>query len=172
MLNNLNNKKSFDLNNLREEDILAISKNVLAAMKPGMTLQRAVGISDNALEEIYSLAYGFYDQGKYKEAESLFYFLAGAAPNNYKYVFGLASTYYQQKNYADAVKLFCLALYVDTTNPTAAYYVFDSLFKQDIVEEGREFLMIAIELCGELEEHEELKKKCLLIKDGLVGNKS
>ena len=53
-----------------------IGKELIKTMNenPGMTLKEATGVSDEALEEIYCLAYAFYNQGKYKEAASLFSF--------------------------------------------------------------------------------------------------
>lgn len=143
-----------------------IAKEAIHQMQTGGgTLQDVLGVSDELLEEIYALAYNFYDQGKYKESVSLFEFLTGAAPNKYKYVLGLASSYHQLQNYSNAVLGFFIALHLDPENPLPAYYVADCFLKQKMLKEAIEFLDVTIELCEDNVAYNELKERCILIKN-------
>lgn len=158
------NKKHIDL----EDRALVekIGEKLLGAMAKGMTLQEATGISNDALEEIYSLAHTFYTQGKYGESLALFQFLAGAAPTSYNYLFGLASSFHQLKNYADAAVGFMFAFSLEG-NPLASYFAVDSLLKAERKEDARECIEITLEACADIPEYQELKSKCALIKASL-----
>ena len=130
---------------------------------PGMTLREATGVSDETLEEIYSLAYGFYNQGRYEESIALFQLLAGCAPTHYKYVLGLASSYHQINAYEEAAAGFLLALQLEVTNPIPAYYAADSFLKREMQEEADEMAKMTIDICGTRPEYSELKERCQLI---------
>lgn len=154
-----------DLTDKKAADMLA--GEVLKRMKSGMTVQQAMGVSDETLEEIYSLAYGYYNQGKYKEAIALFQFLSGAAPTVYKYVLGLASSFHQLESYIDAACGFYIALNIEPDNPLPAYYITDCFLKQDLREEAEEFAKFTVKLCGNKAKYQELKERCELIHKSL-----
>lgn len=158
---------------LDKETAENIAKDLLSRMEqnPGMTLQDATGVSDQALEEIYSLAYTFYNQGKYPEAVSLFEFLAGSSPKCFKYVLGLASSYHQLQAYKEASAGFYIALNIDPTNPLPAYYLMDCFIKQGFLEEAKEFAEIASLICEDKAEYAELKERCDLIRKSLNTKK-
>lgn len=168
MINSTRNKKiqfRFDL--LDKEAARALGAEVLKRMEEGMTLKDATGISDQSLEEIYTLAYGFYNQGKYKESVSLFQFLAGASPKTYKYVLGLASSFHQLEAYEEAAVGFFIASNIEPENPIPAYYVMDCFLKQGLLEEADEFAQVTTWICGDRPQFQDLKKRCELIKKSL-----
>lgn len=165
------NKEQFNFNLLDKEKARAIAKEVLEQMEEGMTLQEATGVSNETLEEIYSLAYGFYNQGKYKESAALFEFLAGASPTTYKYVLGLASSYHQLGAYEEASAGFFIALNIESDNPIPAYYIMDCFLKQNLLEEAEEFAELTIEICEDRPEYQDLKGRCELIKKSLRSKK-
>ncbi|MCH9626866.1 MAG: hypothetical protein S4CHLAM2_04970 [Chlamydiales bacterium] len=163
----MNNKQTFRFDLLDKEGAQTIAKEVLNLMEEGMTLQEATGVSDETLEEIYNLAYGYYDQGKYKEAVSLFHFLAGASPRTYKYVLGLASSFHQIGAFEEAAVGFYCALNIEPENPIPAYYVTDCFLKQNCVEEAAEFAELTIEICDNRPEYRNIQERCDLIKKSL-----
>lgn len=142
-----------------------VAKQVLEALEknPGMTLKEAIGVSSETLEEIYCLAYGYYNQGRYKEAVSLFHFLAASSPVEYKYIFGLAATYLELGLLADAHIGFLLALKIDPTHPMPAYYAADCLLKMDKQSDALELLESLEEYCDTKPEFSELKERCSLL---------
>ena len=149
----------------------ALAQDVLGQMKEGMTLQDAMGLNDASLEEVYALAYGFYDQGKYKEAVSLFHLLAGASPSTFKYVFGFASCLHQMEIYGDASVGFLVAGTLEPDNPIPAYYALDAFLKMNLLEEAEASAKDVIEICGSKGEFQNLKKRCELILSSIKGKK-
>ena|ERR1700722_1533379 len=165
---NIKNTKNY----LMDKDFAEkIAQEVLVKMEenPGMTLRDATGISEDSLEEIYSLAYTFYHQGKYREAIALFEFLTGAAPQTYPFVLGLAASYHQLQAYEEASVGFYIALNIAPDNPVAAYYITDCFLKQKLYEEAQEFAEITSFICDTHPEYAELKQRCSLIIDALAN---
>ncbi len=142
-----------------------VASKVLKEMEknPGMTLKEATGISDEALEEVYSLAYTFYNQGKYFESVSLFEFLTGSSPSTYKYVLGLAASYHQIQAFNEAFAGFILALHIDPTQPVAAYYAMDCCLKEGLNEDALELAEATCDLCEGRLEYAALQQRCMLI---------
>lgn len=158
MSNNMLNKED-------QEKMESLAFQILEKMQSeGVSLQEAIGMDDKLLEEIYSLAYGYYNQGKYEESVSLFYFLAGISPKTFKFVFGLAASYYQQKDYVNALTGFAISTQIDSENPLSTFYIADCFFKQGFDKEGLEFLDFTIALCADFPKHAALKERSLLIK--------
>lgn len=168
-MNNNKNKVRLDL--LDKEGTQKIALEVYKLMQQGMTLQEATGLSDEALEEVYSLAYGYYNQGKYEESASLFKFLAGACPKVYKYVLGLASSYHQLESYEEAGVGFYIAFHLDPENPIPAYFITDCFLKQNLFEEADEFAQVTILVCENRPEFRDLKERCELIRKSLKAKK-
>lgn len=166
-----NRKKPKDLNLLDKEEAENIARGVLSKMEenPGMTLREATGISDQVLEEIYHLAYTYYNQGKYEEGAALFQFLSGSSPNTYKYILGLAACFHQCKSYEQAALGFYIALTIEPSNPVPAYYVTDCFLKQGLHEEALEFAQVTVTICEDKPEYAELSQRCTLIAESLKG---
>ncbi|NGX54957.1 MAG: Chaperone protein IpgC [Chlamydiae bacterium] len=148
-----------------EEVSRAAEMALLEIEVEGRTLRETLGLTDGLLEEIYSLAYGYYNQGKYKESLTLFNILVGTDLGTYKYVLGLAATYHQMKDYDRAIVCFFLALNTEPNNPIPAFYIADSFMKIDAPEQALYFLDHVIKMEGT--EHESLKEKCKLLKKSL-----
>lgn len=162
-------KINYDNKELAEQ----LASEVLKKMEEheGMTIKDAIGISDKALEEVYSLAYNFYNHGKYREAISLFELLTGASPKTYKYVLGLAASYHQIQAYEEAFAGFYIALHLDPANPIPVYYAADCCLKQNLYEEALEFAEMVVEICEKRPEYKGLKERCELIIHSLKCNK-
>lgn len=173
MSNTRHKKNIFKINLADQEQAERLSHEILSKMEqnPGMTLQDATGISDEVLEEIYSLAYTYYNQGKYKEAISLFQVLTQIAPSSYKFVLGLAASLHQIEAFVDATTGFFIALNIEPHNPIPAYYVTDCLIKRNLLKEAAEFAEFTLEICDDRPEYAELQERCRLIKESLK-NKS
>lgn len=132
----------------------------------GKTIQEAAGISATLLEDIYSIAYAYYNQGKYKEAVSLFHFLASTSPS-YKFVLGLAASHHQMGSYSDAISGFLLALHIEPEDPTPAYYVADCFLRQNNLQGADDFLAVTIEMAEDKQAFSTLKERCVLIRKSL-----
>ncbi len=166
---------NFDINSiaLSSKEAEQIGRELVKKLEanPQMNLKDATGISDEALEEVYSLAFTFYNQGKYRESISLFEFLSGASPGTYKYILGLASSYHQIEAYEDACLGFYIALNLEPTNPIPAWFATDCFLKQNLPEEAQEFAETTVLICDNRPEYAELKHRCELIVQALKSNK-
>ncbi|WP_213318900.1 SycD/LcrH family type III secretion system chaperone [Chlamydiifrater volucris] len=150
-----------------EEQTKQALMNILQGVGEGRTLQDILGLSDFLLEEIYTIAYSFYSQGKYMEAVGLFQLLTASKPACYKYTLGLSSCYHQLKMYNEAAFGFFLAFDSQPDNPIPPYYIADSLMKADMPEESNNFLEITMDICGDKPEFKILKERCYIMKDSL-----
>jgi len=145
---------------LTPKEIEALSEQTLARMiNENKTLQEVLNVDQDILEEMYSLAYSHYMQGKYQDAYNLFYFIHLTAPTNYKFTFGFASCCHQLQMYNDAVVLFAAALEISQEDPTPLFYMADSFEKLGMTEESKGCFEALIKLCGEREEFKALKEQ-------------
>lgn len=156
------------INPADKEQLKGIAMEVLRqAQKEGKTLQEVLGMSEGFLEQIYGVAYTFYNAGRYKEAISLFNLLVGAVPGRHKFTYGLAAAYRQTKEYGKAALGFFLAAHEDPENPYSAYYLADCLLKLEKIEEAKEALELTIETAGSHKEYQVLKERSILLKKTL-----
>lgn len=164
LLNKLNTKDRAAVENF-------VSKTMEKMEKEKKTLQEILGVSDETLENLYSSAYAFYNQGHYEKSRHYFQILVTSSPKNPKYLFGLAASYYQLKNYEDASSLFIATLYQDTFNAEAAFYAGECFVKRGEIEAALYSFNLAIAISDETGKFLKLKEKCLLIKKSLQSKK-
>ena len=97
------------------------TKNVAEAVKSlamdGSTLKQLKGISNEELESVYSLAFGYYRTGKFEEALKLFQFLVLFDHLNAKYWFGMGAVQQALKAYQDAVVSYGYCSFLKLDNP-------------------------------------------------------
>ncbi|WP_336192507.1 type III secretion system translocator chaperone SicA [Hafnia paralvei] len=86
-----------------------VSEHLLSAIQSGATLKDVHDIPESTMQAVYRYAYEFYQQGRLKDAESLFRFLCVYDFYNPEYVMGLAAVYQIKKNYEKAVDFYALA---------------------------------------------------------------
>ena len=75
------------------------------------------GISNEELEAVYSLAFGYYQTGKYDEAFKLFQFLVLFDHLNAKFWFGLGAVQQVMKDYKGALTSYGYCSFLDLKNP-------------------------------------------------------
>jgi type III secretion system low calcium response chaperone LcrH/SycD len=161
--------KNIDINN--EEQMNAFALSLIKKMEEeGQSLSSLLNISDGLLEELYRLGYNYYNQGKYKEALTLFYTLTGVAPQNDRYMFALAASFHQLKDYQSAAFGFTVAYSLNLKNPLPVYYAADCLINIKQFEEAIVILDKAIEVSADQGEYQALKQRCILLKKSLIEN--
>lgn len=151
----------------QSQEMEKMAANILYKMgHEGKTLKEAVGVSDDLLEQLYALAYSFYDQGKYTEALQLFHFITSVEPKLYRYVLGLAACYHQLGDYENASIGFFMALNLEE-NPIPAYYIADCFLKVNDYLSADNFLELSILLSDSKPEFSSLKNQSLLLRKNL-----
>ena len=77
---------------MQKIDPAKIANDVKTLIEKRATLKQMKGVTNDELEAVYSLAFGYYQTGKYEEAHKLFQFLVLFDHLNAKYWFGLGAT--------------------------------------------------------------------------------
>lgn len=103
---NNENKNEEELNDAMDDETL---EQLLEAIESGATLKDLRGLPDNVMDDVYSLAYDFYNLGRLNDAESLFRFLCIHDFYNSEYPLALAAVYQLKKNYHKAFDFYALA---------------------------------------------------------------
>lgn len=94
-----------------------IEQAAKAFIEDGATLKELKGISNAELEAVYSLAFGYYQTGKYDEAFKLFQFLVLFDHLNPKFWLGVGAVQQIRKDYKAAIQSYCYASFLDLSNP-------------------------------------------------------
>ena len=94
-----------------------IEKAAKAFIEDGVTLKETKGISNEELEAVYSLAFSYYNTGKYDEAFKLFQFLVLFDHLNPKFWMGVGAVQQVKKDYKGAIASYCYASFLDISNP-------------------------------------------------------
>ena len=98
-------------------DPAQIAERVKAIMKDNATLKQLKGVTNAELEAVYSLAFGYYQTGKFEEALKLFQFLVLFDHLNKKYWMGQGAVQQVLKDYQGAIVSYGYCSFLDLENP-------------------------------------------------------
>ncbi len=87
------------------------------AFASGATMKEVRGITNDELEAVYSLGFGYYTTGKFEEAQKLFEFLVLFDHLSTKYWFALGAVQQAQKDYQKAIASYGYSSFLDLENP-------------------------------------------------------
>jgi len=87
------------------------------AFAKGATMKEVRGITNDELEAVYSLGFGYYNTGKFGEAQKLFEFLVLFDHLSSKYWFALGAVQQAQKDYQKAIASYGYSSFLDLENP-------------------------------------------------------
>jgi type III secretion system low calcium response chaperone LcrH/SycD len=90
---------------LNEEQTEAL----LEGLRLGATLKDLKGLTPDMMEDVYSFAYRFYNEGRLDDAEIFFRFLCLYDFYNGDYALGLGAVHQMKEQYARAIDLYALA---------------------------------------------------------------
>ncbi len=102
---------------MQKIDTAKITEGVKELIERGATLKQLKGVSNEELEAVYSLAFGYYRTGKYDEAAKLFQFLVLFDHLNAKFWFGLGAVQQAMKDYQGAVSSYGYCSFLNLENP-------------------------------------------------------
>ena len=102
---------------MQKIDTAKITEGVKALIDGGATLKQLKGVSNEELEAVYSLAFGYYRTGKYDEALKLFQFLVLFDHLNAKFWMGMGAVQQVKKDFKGAVASYAYASFLDLENP-------------------------------------------------------
>ena len=99
-----------------------MAERMKAIMKDSATLKQLKGVTNAELEAVYSLAFGYYQTGKFDEALKLFQFLVLFDHLNKKYWIGLGAVQQVLKDYQNAVVSYGYGSFLDLKDPKPQYH--------------------------------------------------
>ena len=105
-----------------EAEIEKLFSSVLEGIQAGATFKDMYGISGETMEAIYAHAYGFYQQGRLDEAESLFRLLCVYDFYNVDYALGLGAVFQLKKRYDKALDVYAMAYTISGGDARAMFY--------------------------------------------------
>lgn len=88
----------------------------------GATMKEVRGITNDELEAVYSLAFGYYRTGKFEDAQKLFEFLVLFDHLNAKYWFALGAVQQARRDYAKAIASYGYSSFLDLENPKPQFH--------------------------------------------------
>ena len=92
------------------------------AFANGATMKEVRGITNDELEAVYSLGFGYYNTGKYEDAQKLFEFLVLFDHLNTKYWFALGAVQQARKDYQKAIASYGYSSFLDLENPKPQFH--------------------------------------------------
>lgn len=97
-------------------------------------------ITDEAKEKLYSLAYEYYNFGKYEDASDLFRLLMQMSPNDERFWLGGGACFQQQKEYNQAIAHYAFAAIQFGNNPYFPFHSAECLLALQQVDAGMKAL--------------------------------
>jgi secretion system chaperone SscA len=120
--------------------------------------------SGTALDELYLMAYNFYNNGKYHDAQHCFRMLVTADGHSSKYWTGLGATHQMLKEYKDAIGAYALATMLDKTDPYIHLYAAECFFAEQQGPQGLNALKTADQLAKGKEQYAQLVSRIALMR--------
>jgi type III secretion system low calcium response chaperone LcrH/SycD len=105
-----------------EIDLAEITRQILEGKT---TIGEQRGLSPQHLEAVYAMAYNFYNQGKYDDAEKAFAFLVFYNHLDRRFWLGLAATQQMRKAFDGAVQAYAMASLLDINDPEVPLHAAD-----------------------------------------------
>lgn len=121
-------------------DALADAGALLGHLRQGHTLGQLMGVTRQSQEQLYLLAYRFYGQAKYEQAEQMFRFLTMANHLDRRFSLGCGACARMLRHHADAVAYYGLACLLDLTDPVPPMYMAEHLLAQGDRAKARQML--------------------------------
>ena len=162
MSENTNTKLAEELDN----EIKDVAKKLF---QDGATLGELKGITPRELNAVYQMGLGFYNTGRYDDAEKVFSFLVMFDHLEPKYWLAAGAVQQVKKNFEKAKAAYVQAAMLDIHGPKPQYYVAECYLALGQKDDALASLETLLEYCNGQDEvtkefrakAEELKKKIL-----------
>lgn len=121
--------------------------------------------TDENVEAFYTLAFDFYENGRFKEAVDFFRFLTTIDHMNKKNWLGLGAALQMQKEYEKAINAYTLAAFLDAKDPYIPFYAAECCISMGDLSRGMDALESADELADEENKFKGLKKQIAVLRE-------
>lgn len=157
----------YDLDDPKQKEEL--TQKVMEQVKQGIPLKTALGVTDESLEHVYSLAYHKYQRGEYAEAVHLFRYLVSIDPEAYKFCLGLAASLHKSQEYQPAANVYVLATVRNPRDPVPYFHAADCFLHLEDREMAKAALHLCMQMCGDTPEFSRMKERARMIRSALEG---
>lgn len=130
------------------------------------------GVTPEAIHRLHAFAFQLYNNGRYKEAHSIYAVLATMDANNYDFAFGFAACLHMLKQYRGAADAYMRASQLDVTNPTPFFHLADCYMELKDTDKAIIALSFAEQISGDELKYAELKRRAGFTKERLLQHKS
>ena len=121
-------------------------------------------ISKEAEKELYSMAYSFYNNGKFEEALDCFLYLVRANTETVRYWSGLAAAHQRLKNYLEAIGAYAVAALLDAKDPQIHMHAADCFFAINEGAQALDALKTAEKLATGQEKYHQLLSRIAILR--------
>lgn len=135
----------------------------------GKTAQEILKLSDDEMDEYYNAACLFFEKEKYADAAKTYHFLVALNPQIHEYWLGLAMSTQMCGDYEGALEAYEMAALNEMDSPIPYFYLAKCLFALHDSENALVALDLALEIAGDQEEFEDLKREAIRAKKFLLG---
>lgn len=92
---------------------------------PDLSIRKQLGLTQDHLEALYSVAYNFYTTGNYEKALKLFRSLVLIHHSDYRFNLGMGCCLQMLKKYKEAIQIFLAASTIDENDPRCFSYALE-----------------------------------------------
>lgn len=160
MINLTKHVQSADVNAIMNKELA----DLIASFSENSGSGKTQKLTGTALDELYVMAYNFYNNGKYEDAQHCFRMLVTADEHSPKYWIGLGATHQMLKEYKDAIGAYALASLLDKTNPYIHLYAAECFFALQQGPQGLNALKAVDQLAKGQEQYAQLISRVALLR--------
>ena len=155
---------STDFANISDDQLQEVVQQFL---NKGQTLRVLKGLSSEEMEAVYTVAYNYFQNGRYDEAEKMFRFLCFFDHLSQKYWLGLGACRKAKRDFARAIDAFGLAGILDLHDPRAAIQSAECHIQLGDRDKALSALRAIVEFTSEDSPHAAIRKRAELMLDVL-----
>ena len=147
-----------------------VADTAVAALNGELVMKDFHGLTDEAMDAIYSLAYNEFQASRFEDAHRLFVFLCMVDHLNETYWVALGACRFGNQAYEAAAGAYVVADMVSDADPTPIIRAADCYLACGDLESARHALKHGIELCGDDPAHTEARKRAESILELVTTN--
>ena len=136
-----------DKTELSDAAVKAIDAAAHKMLEQGATLGDIRGITPQQLKAVYNMGLGFYNTGRYDDADKVFRFLVLFDHLEAKYWIALGAVQQVKRNFQGAVMSYGYGSFLDLHNPKPQYYAAECYLAMGDIENAKSALAALEEFC-------------------------
>jgi len=150
-----------------KEEKLNQAKAMMEMLQKGVTMRKAMGISDEEFEAMYKYCYSLFAKAQFKEARELFNYMVILQPTQPNLAICLGVCHHKLGDYRYAASSYCMAYSMNPEDPLPLFYCYDCFMKLNEPGSAMASLVGAIDTADDREEFKAIKERASLMLEAL-----